>query len=480
MKRLIIISFCIISLANVHAQQNNRLIQFINYFNNSQKFISFKPNADSAFFWIRKLASDKHYADLLTMFLHNSLAQAFILQNPATTDTGDIENNENKRILCKNILSKIMSDTTRYLKEAVTPIYFWVKIQENKNNLSELDSLTNEYISQELSLNNIYKNRIGRYGLLIYEIISKQTELKPLAEKLFRLIYSDLKDNQITVTDSSSRNDLDKRAWYRYLFAYVNYLKAQKYVYVNSKGEEKTHALDKEENYLKAAFDYSPDLIDRNYDSECFYDRFFLLGKGKESFKENYLNFLINSNADKKKVLSVLLKIALVEPVYRNRLKKYYENNNIYSETFEEYWQNAINTNAKVAPLISLHMLNNKLFSSKEFSGKWIIVDFWGTWCMPCRKELPELEKFYSSFIIKHTKNIALLTIACKDTKQRVLKYMEEKKYNFPVAMADNKIEKAYSVKSYPTKVLITPERKFITIPFHTDWKNFVKKYCSL
>ena len=482
MKRLITIGFCLTLVINAHSQNKSQLKQAITCFNNSQNFIYNKPNADSAFFWIRKLASNNSYEDLLTHFLHDSFVQAFVPKNLASTDTGKIDfaNSEKQRILSKEILSKIMSDTTKLLKQAARPIYFWVKIQENSNNLSELKRLTNKYIDQELSSGDIYKNRVGRYGLLIYQTISKQTGLKALAERLFALIYSDLKNNQIVVTDSSSRTDLDERAWYRYLFAYVNYLEAQKYAYVNYKGEEKAHSLNKEETYLRIAFDYSPDLTDENHSSECYYDMVFLTGKEKRSFKENYLTFLINSDTNKKKVLKILLNIALVEPEYKNRLKEYYEANNTTSTDFNNYWEQAINSNAKAASPILLKMLNNKLFSSKNSSGKWIMVDFWGTWCMPCRKEQPKLQKFYSSVILKNTKDITLLTIACKDTKQRVLKYMKEKKYDFPVAMADNKVEKAYSVHSYPTKVLITPEGNFITIPYYVNWVDFVKQYCSL
>ena len=480
MKRLITIGFCLILLTTPLAQQNNQVRQFINYFNNSQNFTFTNPNADSAFFWIKKLASDKQNESMLTMFLHNSFAQAFILQNPASTDTGEIDNSDRQRILCNEILTRIMSDKTKYLNEAARPIYFWAKIQENKNDLSKLDSLTNEFIRQELSSDNIYKNRVGRYGLLIYQIISKHTNLMPLANKLFSIIYSDLKNNQPAVTDSSSRTDLDKRAWYRYLFSYVNYLEAQKYAYLDYKGEKKVQALNKEEKYLKTSFDYSADLTDKNHTSESYYDMVFLTGKEKQSFKEDYLTFLIDSKTNKKKVLSVLLRISLAEPEYKNKLKEYYKANNTSSEDFNDYWKQAVNSSAKTAPLISLYMLNNKLFSSNKNLGKWIMVDFWGTWCEPCRKEHPDLQKFYDSVIVKDKNQIILLTIACKDTKQRVLKYMKEKRYNFPVAMADNKIEEAYSVQSYPTKVLITPDGKYITIPYYTDWVEFVRLYCGL
>lgn len=57
---------------------------------------------------------------------------------------------------------------------------------------------------------------------------------------------------------------------------------------------------------------------------------------------------------------------------------------------------------------------------------------------------------------------------------------MTEKHFTFPVAMSDNKIENNYSVQGYPTIVLITPEEKYVIVPFGIDWINFVKQFCSL
>ena len=73
-----------------------------------------------------------------------------------------------------------------------------------------------------------------------------------------------------------------------------------------------------------------------------------------------------------------------------------------------------------------------------------------------------------------------MLTIACRDEEGRVGAYMTENKYSFPVAMAAAAIEATYNVDSYPTKMLITPQGKYIIIPYDIDWIDFIKKYANL
>ena len=90
------------------------------------------------------------------------------------------------------------------------------------------------------------------------------------------------------------------------------------------------------------------------------------------------------------------------------------------------------------------------------------------------------MQKFYDSTIKTNSSKIALLTVACRDTEDKVTSYMTEKKFSFPVAMSDNQIEKTYKVPGYPTKLLVTPEGKYILVPFGSDWISFVKHYADL
>ena len=422
MRQLIITGLCFLLIFSANGQENKQSQgNPAAYFNNFQTYLYTTPNADSAFYFAQKLASNNKSFFLLRQLLHDFFGQEFIQRN--ARDTNKIDSINQRLLFCKEILLKMVSDTMTLLSETAKPLYLWTEIGINKNNLSALPDLTNEFIKKVLSSGNIYRNGAGRYGLLIYQIISEHSALKPLAEKLFQIIYSRLKNNQIAATDSSSRSDLDKRAWYRYLYACANYIKSKQ-----------TDNITQKRNYLKNAFEYSPDLIDKNHLSGYFYDVDFLFpDERKESFKNDYLTFVTNTVDDKKRILSTLLEIALIDPAYKNKLEEFYNANNATTKKFGTYWMEAINASANIAPSISLYMLNRKLFSSKQLSGKWILVDFWGTWCGPCREEHPDLQKFCDSIVVTKLENISLLTIACRDTEEKVLNYLHEKHVNFQI-----------------------------------------------
>jgi len=467
MKKLLITGLCLLLISNAIAQGASQSENPGEYFNKFQQFLYTTPNADSAFYFAKKLGSNNNYALLFRSLLHESFAQAFIQRKVNEAEKSD---NSKYELLSSEILQKMISDTTALILETVTPIYLWKTIQDNKNNVSALDTLANKFLTTQLYTGDIYKNKAGRYGILIYQLISDYPALKPTAEKIFTRIYSDLKNNQITATDSTSRADLDKRAWYRYLFAYTNYLQANQ-----------TNDTNKKVEYLKTAYDYSPDLIDKNRQSAYFYDMVFLFaGEEKPTFKNDYLTLLTISSNDKVKILSTLLEIALVEPEYKNQLKNYYNSNNTKGRTFDKYWIEAINSNAKAAPSFLFFTLDQKLFSSKQHKHKWILIDFWGTWCAPCREEHPEMQKFYDSTILYNSQKISFLTIACRDSEEKVRTYMNENHFTFPVALSDGKIENIYPVQGYPTKILITPQGKYVIVPFGVDWVNFVELYCDL
>ena len=464
---IILVVIFFLSLTNANSQTLNIQEESPDvYFNNFQKFIGEKPDVDSAFFCIQKIASSNKYVLLLRMLLHDIFAQEFGYNSQSNLDTLKI-NTTNK--FSAKLLFRIMLDTTKLLLETAKPIYLLSRIQDAKNNETELTALTEEFIEHELLPKFMYDNKTLRYGLMIYQVISKNPALEPLSQKLFTIIFTHLKNNQIVATDSSKRIQLDKRSWYRYLYAYVNYIEANKSDDRFKKGV-----------FFKKAFNFSPDIIDKNHAAAYFYDMLLLFGEEKQSFKEDYIKFLSSSSNNKELILSTLLQMALVEPEYKNQLKDYYQTGKKRAINFNDYWIKAINSTAKISPAILLGQLNKKLFSSKKLLGKWIIIDFWGTWCGPCREEHPDMQQFYDSTVLVNDTKITLLTIACKDTEKKVLSYMKENNFSFPVAMSDSKIENTFSVQGYPTKILITPKGKYISIPFGIDWRNFIKQYCAL
>ena len=440
----------------------------LEFFNNFQKFTGSNVNVDSAFFYVKKLASNKKFEVLLHTLLHNSFAQIFIDVNPKLeTDPTKASARNEQILLSKAILSKIEADTTSLLKEVAGPIILWIKAKANANNTPLLKMLATEFMANNLQPSTFYVNKNGRYGLLIYKIINQQAGLKPLATQMLNLIKNNLKNNQKTASELTARPDFEKRAWYRYLYAYV----------CDYESSITNNTLQKQA-LLKTAFDFSPDLTDKNFSTAYFYDIAFL--GGKKTFEDSYLTFLINNTTDKKQVIQTLLKIALIEPKYKGKLQDFYTTNNVTTTNFTDFWNESIETKAEISPSISVNQIDGKPFSSKELLGKWILIDFWGTWCGPCRAEHPDLQKFYEQVVLLNPNKIALLTLACKDTEEKVVQYTKEKKYSFPVAMSDGNFETDFKVQGYPTKILITPKGKYITVPFNIDFAGFIRRYIDL
>lgn len=111
------------------------------------------------------------------------------------------------------------------------------------------------------------------------------------------------------------------------------------------------------------------------------------------------------------------------------------------------------------APSFSLPDLNGKMISLSDFQGRWVILDFWGSWCRWCIKGFPELKELSA----KYGDKLAIVGIDCRDTQERwreaVAKYelTWTNLYNNCEAESNPLLE-AYAVQGFPTKVVVDPK----------------------
>jgi len=436
------------------------------------KFARNELNVDSAFYYFKQVFADTNDINTTLKFiLYNSFPETFTHPDLDNLKDTTKRNRAIKiKLLHKELLQKVANEKALQSVEPIQSLLFWSKVQDNQDNHTQLKLLTNAFLAQIKGQKDYNDGHTGRYALMIYHIINKHPDLQTLSKKLFTTIKENLRNNQVIITANSSSKDLQRRACHRYLYAYINSLEASS-----------TSDLIKKQALLKTAFEYSPDLTDKGYKSGYNEDKKYL--EGKENYGQEYLDFLEKTGKDKKEVLSILLKAAIYNPVYKENIKTFYEKMDSSQKPFNIFWRESIENNALFTTGFSLKMLDKTAFSSKEHKGKWILLDFWTTWCKPCREEHPTLQKFYDTTVLQNTDKVLILTIACdgdKDTDEKVLKYMKEKRLSFPVAIADTKIEKKFAVSAYPTKVLITPEGKYLSVPHGIDWITLIKEYAEL
>lgn len=111
------------------------------------------------------------------------------------------------------------------------------------------------------------------------------------------------------------------------------------------------------------------------------------------------------------------------------------------------------------APEIELKDLRDETVRLSDFRGKPVLVNFWATWCVPCRTEMPIIEKQYRAY--KDRQGLVILAVDVKDDSgiDAVRTFLGELSLTFPVLLdADSSAETAYNVRGLPTSFFVDRE----------------------
>ena len=114
------------------------------------------------------------------------------------------------------------------------------------------------------------------------------------------------------------------------------------------------------------------------------------------------------------------------------------------------------------APEFTLPDMDNEMHSLKDYSGKVIMLNFWATWCPPCRREMPSMEAVYQTF-----KGQPFVVIAINEweSEEVVFPYLGQLQVfpTFPILFDQNgDISKAYNVKGLPTTFVIDKKGQIV------------------
>jgi len=122
--------------------------------------------------------------------------------------------------------------------------------------------------------------------------------------------------------------------------------------------------------------------------------------------------------------------------------------------------------NGEIAPQFSAQMIDGTEFSLSDMKGKYVLLDFWGSWCGPCRAENPSIVNLYDQFNGKtftDASGFEVVSVAIERDEKRMKKAIAKDglKWKYHIPQLDrfkSPIVIQYGVNEIPTKYLINPD----------------------
>jgi cytochrome c biogenesis protein CcmG/thiol:disulfide interchange protein DsbE len=121
----------------------------------------------------------------------------------------------------------------------------------------------------------------------------------------------------------------------------------------------------------------------------------------------------------------------------------------------------------KPVPQFTLSSLDGKTVAMKDLSNKVVVIDFWATWCGPCREEIPHLNKLYSDY---KGQGLEIIGISMDDGPEVVKEFARELRMEYPVVMGNDELADQFGgILGLPTTFIVDRKgnivKKFVGLP---------------
>ncbi|MGB1262022.1 MAG: TlpA family protein disulfide reductase [Cognaticolwellia sp.] len=129
------------------------------------------------------------------------------------------------------------------------------------------------------------------------------------------------------------------------------------------------------------------------------------------------------------------------------------------------------------APDFTLKSLSGENLNLTEQRGNIIVINFWASWCGPCRTEMPILQDFHDQY---QDLGVAVWGVNVEQENQAGIDYIRELAVDFPIFFdASNEVSANYNVEAMPTTVIIDRNGKVRSV-FRGYQKGYEKKYAKV
>ena len=119
--------------------------------------------------------------------------------------------------------------------------------------------------------------------------------------------------------------------------------------------------------------------------------------------------------------------------------------------------------------------MQNKTQRLSDYNGKWVLVNFWATWCPPCLEEIPDLVEMYNA---RKATDFVVIGIAMTSSKDSVLSFTKQMEISYPIVMGDDKSAAQIGrIDALPTSYLYDPSGKLVSYQAGMITREAIESY---